>query len=263
MDYDNEFLEIRNDSNTLALDTRRFTWTLHRTAATTTKRVVGARFESLKTQNEAIRRLPRSEQDRIQRELLEEESAARQLAASVARHRVEPKVEALAKRLQTYIDTRRADTMLTFPEALVGFDGPAMVALAQYREMRRSTVEGLTAAELLRLAQSALASRDAVGYVDFQLIERRVARGGLSQTSDDVPIAKQLAEFVEGIVDLRVEPFKPLGVVRDNIREAQKVVSRADLVQVLPIDAEHHPTAKAAFEQAEEEFEAEAQAAGQ
>lgn len=263
MDYVTEFAAIRDESNQLVQDTRRLSWALARTVSATIKRVVGARFESLTKENEALRRLPSSEQDRIQREMFGEESAARQLAASVARHHVEPRAAALGPRLQNYIKQRRADTELNFPRAFDGFDGPAMVALAQYRETRRAAVERATPAELLQIAQSALQSQNAVGFVDFQLIEQVVSRGGLSRTADDMPIVKQLVEFVEGVVDLRVEPLKMLDVVSQNIREAQKAVSRAEMVQVHPIDGQHDPTAKAAFAQAEAEFEAEAEAVGE
>jgi hypothetical protein len=259
MDYDGEFAGIRDESNQLALDTRRLNWALQRTIATTIKRVVGARFESLKKENEAIRRLPRGEQDRIQREMFEEESAARQLDASVMRHRVEPRVEALERRHQSYVMRRRADTSLNFPkEAFNGFGPADMVTLSLYRETRRAAVENAAPAELFKMAQSALQSQSAVGFVDFGLVEERVDRGGLSRTPDDVPIVKQLVEFVEAFRDLRVEPIGLLDVIANNVREAQKTVARAELAQVQPINAEHDPRAKDAFEMADAEWEAEA-----
>jgi hypothetical protein len=261
MDYDAEFAAIREESNALAQDTRRLSWALSRTVSTTIDRTAKARMQELSDSNEAIRRLPHGERERIRHEIFDEENAARQRAASVARHRVEPRVAALDKRLQNYIKQRRADTELNFPKALYGFNGPAMVALAQYREMRRGTIERATPAELLQIAQSALRSENAVGLVDFGLVEARVSRGSLSKTEDDLPAVKELVQFIEAIVDLRVEPYTLLGVVRDNIDEARKVVGRADLAQVLPIDAEHNPKAKEAFERATAEFEAEAQAA--
>jgi hypothetical protein len=258
MDYDKEFSGIRDASNQLALDTRRLNWALQRTVSTTIKCVVGARFESLKQENEAIRRLPRGEQDRIQREMFEEETAFWQLAASAARHQVEQQPDTLDRRLQNYIRTRRADTELNFPNAFDGFGPADMVTLALYRETRRASIENASPAELLRIAQSAMRSQNAVGCTDFALVEERVDRGGLSRTPDDVPIVKDLVQFIETFRDMRVEHQDLLDVVADNVREARKVIGRADLAHVQPINAEHHLDARRAYEAADAEWRAEA-----
>lgn len=261
MDYATEFAAIRDESNHLAQDTRRLSWALARTVPASIERAIKARFDTLVQSDHLARHLPVSEQDRIQNEMFAEESAARQLAASVLRHRVEPRAEALENRRQNYIRQRRADTALSFPRALDGFRSVDMVALAMLREQRRGLVERAGPDELLQLAQAAFSTQDAVGFVDFGLVAERVSRGGLSRTEDDPPIVKELAQFVEGIIDLRVEPLGLLDVVGENVREAQKAIGRAELVRVLPINAEHDVRAQAAFERAAAEFDEETAAA--
>ena len=258
MDYEREMKAICDVANTLALSIRRLAWSVARTVPAATLRTVETRIEQMKTESEPFRRLPRAEHERIARQIEAEERTARTLAAGVARTKVEPHIDPLDAKLRAYREHRKRDVSLSFPDALDRFGPGDMVMLELLRETIRPQIETASIDDLTERYDRAWNRRDARGRVEAELIEARMVCGRISTIETDIPAVKALAERIEMVQDLRVEPFSDLGKVEDVIAEARKAVSRADVAQVRPINPEHDPAAKQAHEAAEHEYRAEA-----
>lgn len=258
MNYAQVVTALRARESTITVDTRRLVWSVHRTISNTIHRTVDARLDKMKAESEPFRRLPRTEHERIAKQLIVEETQARALAAGVARRNVEPLIGPLATELRAYVETRRCDVYISFPNALDHFTPGDMVALELLRETLRTQIESASVDDLTARYHRAYERRDARGLVEAELIEQRVERGGLSRTPDDVAAVKALADTVEVAREMRINELETIRLVEDAIEAAQKAISRADVAQVLPINPDYEPAAKAAFVTAAQEFEAEA-----
>lgn len=260
MRYDDMFKPIHTDSLTLRTDTHRLTWQTVRTIPNSIARAVTAKLDRMKAENEAVRRFPQSELDRIFREIEREETVTRQLAAGAARYAVERVIDDLARRHADYIARRRADVSLSFPDALNNVDANGMLTFHLLTETLRPMVAQAGAAELRRLYADAIESKDARGRIIATLVEERVDHGGIAEMEDDLPIIRELSDQIEGVRDLRVEPHGELQTIAETITEARKAVSRAEIARVHPANVAHDPNAKAAAEREAEAYEAEAAA---
>jgi hypothetical protein len=249
MKYEDMLKQIQAESCELAGHTRRLGWELPRTTPTAIKRTVAARIEKMKADNEPFRRLPRSEHERVRVEIEREETAARQLAAGVARFAVEPKVRELDRKYQAFIARRRHDAELSFRDALDRVTADGMIMLAVLRESLRPTIDKADPAALLQRYARAVETRDAKGRIEAELIEERVERGGLSTRDDELPIGRELGELVAAVQDLRV-PIEELKGVAETIDDALRAVYLADTAKVLAINVEQpaNIAAKQAFE---------------
>lgn len=260
MRYDDLFKPIHTDSLTLRTDTHRLTWQTVRTIPNSIARAVTAKLDRMKAENEAVRRFPKSELDRIFREIEREETITRQLAAGAARYAVERVVDDLARRHAAYVARRRADVALSFPDAMNGISPDGMLTFHHLTETLRPTIAQAGAAELRRLYADAIETKDARGRIVATLVEERVDHGGIAETEDDLPIIRELSDQIEGIRDLRVEPHAELTTIGEIITEARKAIARAEIAHVYPANVAHDPKAKAAAERESEAYEAEAAA---
>jgi hypothetical protein len=245
---------MRDDAEVLALDTLRLAWATKRTIPDVVARTVSGRMDTLRKENEAVRRLPRAEQDRIFGDIEREERQARTLAAAVARYAVEPNIAALAERHRAYLSRRRRDVSVSFPSALDHFNPGDMIALELLRETLRPQIDSANIADLTQRYNRAYEHKDARGLIEAELIEARVERGGLAKSEEDRAAVKQLAESIEVMQDMRIVELEAIRNIEDAIEAAHKAVSRAEIAQVRAINPEHDLSAKSAHAAAEAEY---------
>lgn len=216
-------------------------------------RHVKDRFEELSTTNEAIRRLPRSERDRIKADIKQETIELRRAAAQVARHHA-AEVRAFITEARHCIECARRNTEQSFPPDVyhhVTADG--LITLGLLRVHLRSQLAQADATALHSAYGAALARKDAAGLVEAEIIEAIVmSNRKLATTKADIPAAKQLREYVEGMIELRTPPDLPdLDTLQ---REASRLSARADLLRIAPLNPHSAPLAASAFDQEQGEL---------
>lgn len=212
------------------------------------------RLAALKADNEAIRRLPTTEQQRIELDIRREHEAQRRGAASHARHQVRAARE-LVKEGEAFIARTRRDTALSFPDATEGLSADGLVNLALLRVHLAQHLRQASAAQLFATYQAAHQRRDARGLVEAELVEELVTSGQpLAAGEADLPILRELREYVDGIQELRVPLDLPnFAALLD---EADRLDARAEALQL-------HPTNEAEGRRAFEAEHALMTAAGQ
>jgi hypothetical protein len=263
MDNEAALKSIREGATALGSALGRFTWSKTRTQPVESQRAADTRLETFKKESEPFRRLPPAEHRRIAREILAEETAARSRDASVARYNLEILIGPLAARVRNYIDKRKHDLDLSFPNALDHFGPGDMVNLELLRETLRPQIESAPIDDLARRYTRAFDRKDARGLIEAELIEDRMERGGIAQTPTEIASVKELADRIEGLQSLRVEPFSELSDIEETIAEARKAISRADVLEIRAANPQHDPDAKQAHEAAEREYREALAEAGQ
>lgn len=264
MDHADTLKKIGALTKAVATSARRLSWNVLRTPPDPIRRAAEARVDQMKVASEPFLRMPATEHDRVLRQIVAEESAARRQTAAVARFHLEPHVAELDRLYHEFVESCHRDTAADFPDALDRLDPAGMLMFELLKETLRPAFETASADDLLQRYEGALQTKTARGLIEAQLIEARVERGGLAKTEDQLPAAKRLRDFIDGVQELRV-PMEQISDVPDTVAFAQNQIRNADLVQIRPLNADQPANAaiKAAFESEEPQFrEALAAAAG-
>lgn len=233
----------------VASQARRLSWNLAQTNPDASRRTARARVEKMTAEHEPFRRMGRAEHERVEREIEKEEAARRRMTASAARWGLEPLARELEQLHREFVARCRRDTSIDFPQALDRMTPGDMLTFELLKETLRSGVEHASADELFRRYERVLQTKDARSLIEAELIERRVERGGLAETPEQLPAVKRLREFVEAVQEMRL-PTEQLADVPDTIEFARKQISLADLAYVKPLALDHpsNAAAKLAFE---------------
>jgi hypothetical protein len=258
MNYASVVEGFKERAPALARLARTLLWLVKGTIPDAITRLANAKVEQLKAESEAFRRSLRTEQNRIGAQIEAEIRVDRTYAAGVARYNVEPLIAPLAAELRAYINARRRDVTIAFPNALDHFKPGDMVALELLRETLRPQIDSASIDDLTARYDRAFTRKDARGLIEAELIEARLDRGGVARTPDEVAAVKALADIVDGQREMRIGEPGTLRQVEEAIDAAQKAVNLADVARVRPVNPDIEPTAKAAHAAAAQEFEAEA-----
>lgn len=207
-----------------------------------------AHVEGLKANNEAFRRLPKAEHDRIYEEVHREYTTTRRRAASVALHHVRAAEQHL-RDWERWVKSISRDVTRSFPEALRGVSPDGAIMLALLRDQRRAAITRMSAQQLQDTYDRAFATKDAAALVDLEILEDVVLSGTLAIDAADLPVVRQLREQIEGIQDLRVPMHLP--DITGLAAEISSLHQRSAAAQIEPIDPSYDPSALAAY-QAEE-----------
>lgn len=214
---------------------------------------VNAHLNKLSKANEAIRRLPQSERDRIKGDIRRETVEVRQLAARVARFRASV-VRSFVDEARVYINQARRNTERSFPSDVfnhVTADG--LIALALLRAHIRPQLATASVAVLRDSYESALARGDAAGLAEAEIIEAIVASNRpLAADQTEMAAAKELREYVAAMMDQRVPKDLPdLDALQ---QEADQLHARADILKIAPLNPARDEKAASAFEQEEDQI---------
>jgi hypothetical protein len=263
-DYDEQIRKLQAETGAVKVAADRLRWQTVRTTAEARGRRVDNRIAKLSAESEAFARLMRSpaEARRIRTDMENEETQRCELAARVARFHVEPKAQALDERFRALVDRMKRDVSLSFPDALDGLDAGAMLTFELLRETIRPDIAAAAPAELLARYRHAIQHKTPRGLIEAELIEQRIERGGLAAQDADLPFVSELLRYVADVQDLRL-PLTELQGIAETAALALRAVTRADAVQVLPVNPAGDRAAAEAFEQEQTAFTAEAEAAGQ
>lgn len=237
--------DLRDGYNKAERALTTFRGALRRAQPNVIEHQANAHLSQLSKANEAIRRLPRTERDRITGELRTETRALRQAAARVARFHAHG-VLRFVNEARTFIEQTRRDTEQSFPEAYHGVSADGLATLGLLRVQLRTQVAQASVAELQAAYAAALARQDAAGLVEAQLIEARVlSNQPLTTNATELSAAKALREYVENVMELRVPDDLP---DLDGLQhEADRQEAQADVLKVLPANPSRDEMAAAAF----------------
>lgn len=160
-------------------------------------------------------------------------------------------VAALGRELPLYVAAQKRNVALTFSDKVLDHLDPAgMVSLAVFRELRRPYIDTRSADALLAIHVDVMGRLDdPTALVDQELIEQRLARpDGIVATEQDLPAARELREQVRELQELRVDV--EFTAVADALAAAQKAISRASLLNIVPVNIEqpHDPGRVTAIE---------------
>lgn len=195
---------------------------------------VNAAITKRRQEDELFDALGEKQHQRLARELMSRWLQPRELLAGHRLYELQRAVDAFEPKYRAFIEQRKRDITVTLPDALNHLKPGDMVNLAILRELRRSTIATMSARELADAYKAALQRRDATAYVELELVERRIEAGGLAKDEHDVGNARELAELVEAVRDLRL-PLELAGI-EDSITEARRVLKSYERREILPVN---------------------------
>jgi hypothetical protein len=107
-------------------------------------------------------------------------------------------------------------------------------------------IEAASAAERFGTAQGAYQRKDARGFVEATIIERLIATGApLARDESELPIVRQLCEYVEAVQDLRIPSDVPDFDAPE--QELSRLNARAEAIQLAALDPDTNPSAAQAY----------------
>ena len=241
--------QLPADYRTAAAALTTYRGSLRRLRPITLDRNAASDAETLKRENEAIRRLPHAELNRIQLEIRAEHESIRRAAAGIARKDAE-QVRDIVAHARAAVAAARRNVLLS-PSKADAFNhfrpGDMLTAeLLRLQLEKRYRAAGL--GELLAVYAAALERDDAKAALDMELIEAMSARGELLAADDEGRKARRaLALMIEEEQAMRVPADLPdFDALEDQL---SKLDVRADAIQVLPLDPDRDLAAGAAYEQ--------------
>lgn len=209
--------------------------------------------DALVASNPALDHMLRNpvEHRRVTSEILADVRNRRQSAAGIALYPL-PEVSRCVSEWRAWVQETRRDVSVSLPDALNGITPDGTVLLSLLRVQLMPSVATMSAAQLLTMYQAAFRRRDPRATLEMELIEQRLADGGVATTDDDRQAAKTLRDYVDGVQGLRVPIDLPDFEALDE--EASRLQERARVLGISPINPDHQPTAAALYRELEAEL---------
>jgi hypothetical protein len=220
---------------------------------------VGDWWESMERESEPLRLSSDEHKRKMQGKKLEATLRVRRLLAGHPMHLLiglvglpDAPIGPFVRDLNDTEQSMLHDAGLTFPQAFDRLSNGEMLNAGLYHLLAGPRIDAMSPAELRAMLEKALASPHlAVSRLDCELVERRVASGGLARDVGDVGTVRELADRVRELQAARVPP--EFANWRETCEAAFKVIGRAKLAGLVPVDLEKQREDVLALCEAEEQ----------